>query len=140
MPLRPPTADDSAEVDRYCGVVDVAHAMLHHPDDDHYRLRVFFELMRGAAAAGETAMQLFVDEPPPIGDPRFDALLAAGAEYVAERLKQSTPPWAHKPCRFLETQWWISDLPSGRAYARTGTHSAFKKRGIWLDKHDLSSA
>lgn len=140
MPLRPHTKAELAEVDRYCSVVDVARAMLRNPDDDRYRVRAFFELMRGAADAGETAMHLFVDEPPLVGDPRFDALLAAAAEYVAERLQQSAPPWADKPCRFLETQWWITDLDSCRAYARTGTHPAFKRRGIWLDEYDLSSA
>jgi hypothetical protein len=133
------SADRSAEVDRYCAAADIARAMLHHPSDDRYRMRAFFELVRGAHEVGGAAMLLVVDEPPLIGDPRFDALLAAAAEYVAAHLGYPAPAWADQPRRFLDTHWWVSDLPSVRKYARTGTHRAFKRRGIWLDEHDLST-
>ncbi|ORA31256.1 hypothetical protein BST20_27330 [Mycobacterium branderi] len=113
--------------------------MLRHPGDDRYRMRAFYELIRAAADLGEAAMQLIAVEPPLVGDPRFDALLAAAAEYIAQRLGQLIPAWSQKPCRFLETQWWVSDLPSGRAYASSGTRPAFKRRGIWIDEHDLST-
>jgi hypothetical protein len=38
-------------------------------------MRAFYELIRGAREVGQDAMQLVGDEPPLIGDYRFDALL-----------------------------------------------------------------
>jgi hypothetical protein len=69
--------DYSADVDHYCSAVDVARAMVRHPADDRYRMRAFCELIRGAQELGAEAMQLIADEPPLIGDRRFDALLGA---------------------------------------------------------------
>lgn len=114
-------------------------AMVCHPSDDRYRMRAFYELIRGAQEVGEAAMELVADPPPLIGDSRFDALLGAAAEYIAAGLGQSAPTWAEDACRFLVTEWWVSDLPCGRSYARAGTPAAFKRRGIWLDEYDLSS-
>jgi hypothetical protein len=118
---------------------DVARAVVGYPADDCYRLRAYHELIRGAQEVGEAAMQLVADEPPLIGDSRFDALLGAAAEYIAAGRGKPAPTWAENPCRFLDTEWWVSDLPSGRSYARTGTPRAFKRRGIWLDEYDLST-
>ena len=140
VPHLPHTGGDcSAEVDRYCSAVDIARAMVCRPADDRYRIRAFYELIRGAQEVGEDAMRLVADEPPLVGDSRFDALLGAAAEYIAAGLGRPTPTWSENPCRFLGTEWWVSDLPSGRSYARTGTHRAFKRRGIWLDEYDLST-
>jgi hypothetical protein len=102
-------------------------------------MRAFYELIRGAEEVGQDAMRLVADEPPLTRDPRFDALLGAAAEYVGASGGQPAPTWAQDPSRFLVTDWWVSDLPSGRSYARTGTPRAFKRRGIWLDEYDLSA-
>ena len=128
------------DVGRYCSAADVARAMMCHPGDDRYRMRAFYELMRGAQEVGKAAMQLVANEPPLTRDSRFDALLGAAAEYIAAGLGQPPPRWAENPCRFLGTEWWVSDQRSGRSYARTGTPPAFTRRGIWLDEYDLSTA
>jgi hypothetical protein len=132
--------DNSSELDRYCSAVDIAQAIVRRRADDRYRMRAFYELIRGAQEMGGEAIQLIADEPPPTGDRRFDALLGAAAEYIAARIGEPAPTWADDPCRFLDTEWWVSDLPSARSYARTGTPPAFKRRGIWLDEYDLSTA
>lgn len=49
--------------------------MVRHRADDRYRMRASCELIGGAQELGAEAMQLIVDEPPLIGDRRFDALL-----------------------------------------------------------------
>lgn len=132
--------DPSVEIDNYCSAVEIACAMLRHPSDDGYRLRTVWELIRGAGEVGEVAVDLIADEPPLVGDRKFDALLAAAVEYIAAQAEVPAPPWTGKPCRFLDEEWWVSDLPSGRRYARLATPAAFRRRGIWLDEHDLSSA
>lgn len=105
--------------------------------DEGTRLRVFFEFIRGAEAAGPAALRLIQAEPALTGDPRYDTLVAAAAEHIASRLGQPGPLWTITADRFLSTAWWISDLPSTRAFAFVGTPAAFRRHGIYVDRHDL---
>ncbi|WP_255802293.1 hypothetical protein [Mycobacteroides abscessus] len=102
------------------------------------RLRVFFEFLRGADAAGPAALLLVAQEPRPIGDARFDALLAAAAEHLAARYGLPGPLWTALPERFLDRAWWVSDLPSANLLAIKWTPASFVRRGIYLDGHDLT--
>ena len=106
--------------------------------DDATRLRVFFEFSRGADEAGAAALPLITAEPPLIGDPRFDALLAAAAEHIATRHGLPGPLWTLTVERFLYRAWWISTLPSARVQALLWTPASFRRRGIYLDRHDLT--
>lgn len=106
--------------------------------DDATRLRVFFEFVRGADEAGEAALQLLIREPPLIGDHRFDALLAAAAEHLATRHGLPGPLWTITVERFLYRAWWVSSLPSARVQALLWTPASFRRRGIYLDRHDLT--
>lgn len=108
-------------------------------EDEQVRLRIFFEFMRGADETGTSALDLIVDEPALIGDQRFDALLAAAAEYISARWGRPGPLWSVSIERFLDTAWWVSDLPSARAFAAVWTPATFRRRGIYLDRHDLAS-
>jgi hypothetical protein len=105
---------------------------------DPSRLRVFFEFSRGADEAGVAALRLTTAEPPTTGDPRYDALLAAIAEYIAARYGLPGPSWTITVDRFLEIPWWISHLPSARLNAVLWTPASFRRRGIYLDRHDLT--
>lgn len=40
--------------------------------------------------------------------------------------------------RFLNHAWWIANLPSSRTGASIWTPAAFRRRGIYLDRHDLT--
>lgn len=102
------------------------------------RLRVFFEFLRGADAAGPSALLLVAQEPRPTGDARFDALLAAAAEHLAARYALPGPLWTALPERFLDRAWWISDLSSAKLLAIKWTPASFVRRGIYLDAHDLT--
>jgi hypothetical protein len=106
-------------------------------DDDETRMRYFFEFMRGADAAAAAALRLIEDEPALTGNARFDALLAAAAEHVAARHAQPGPLWSVTGDRFLPGGWWLSELPSVRAFALAGAPTSFRRRGIYLDRHDL---
>jgi hypothetical protein len=107
--------------------------------DDHTRLRIFFEFIRDAGEAGHAALPLIAIEPPWTTDQRFDALLAAAAEHIAAQWNHPGPLWTVAGDRFLEYGWWVSDLPSARAFAWVWTPAAFRRRGIYLDRHDLAS-
>lgn len=102
------------------------------------RLRVFFEFLRGADAAGPAAVLLVSQEPRATGDRRFDALLAAVAERLCARHGVPGPLWTAMPERFLPRAWWVSDLPSAKLLAIKGTPASFMRRGIYLDVYDLT--
>ncbi len=105
--------------------------------DDGTLLRFFFEFMRGAEAAGPAALRLIEAEPALTGKASFDALLAGAAEYVANRFGEPGPLWTVTIDRFIPYAWWVSDLPSVRAFALVGTPVSFRRRGIYLDRYDL---
>lgn len=107
--------------------------------DQETLLRYFFEFMRGADAAGVAAMRLIEDEPVFTGNARFDALLAAAAEHIAGRYGQPGPLWTVTVERFLSASWWVSELSSVRAFALVGTPAAFRRRAIYLDRHELET-
>jgi Nucleotidyltransferase of unknown function (DUF6036) len=119
--------------------VAAASAAIVGIEDEQARLRVFFEFIRGADEAGRSALALVVEEPALTGDPRFDALLGAAAEYISARWGCAGPLWSVSVDRFLDTAWWVSDLPSARAFAVVWTPAPFQRRGIYLDRHDLTS-
>lgn len=107
--------------------------------DEQTRLRIFFEFSRGADESGPAALSLTSSEPRPTGDSRYDALLAAIAEHLASRYGSPGPLWSCTLDRFLvEGPWWISPLPSGRVHAMLWTPASFRRRGIYLDRHDLT--
>lgn len=105
---------------------------------DTSRTRLFFEFTRGADEAGPAALPLITAEPALVGDIRFDALLAAAAEHLAARYGLPGPLWTMTVERFLDRAWWISTLPSARVQALLWTPASFRRRGIYLDRHDLS--
>ncbi|VBA62427.1 hypothetical protein [Mycobacterium attenuatum] len=115
-----------------------AAAAIARGGDDATRLRVFFEFARGADEAGAAALPLITAEPLLIGEPRFDALLAAIAEHLAARHGLPGPLWTITVERFLHRAWWISPLPSARVQALLWTPASFRRRGIYLDRHDLA--
>ncbi|SKK33476.1 nucleotidyltransferase [Mycobacteroides abscessus] len=118
--------------------IDDAAAAIAAAAGEADRLRVFFEFLRGADAAGPAALLLVAQEPCSTGDARFDALLAAAAEHLAARYGLPGPLWTALPERFLDRAWWISDLPSASLLAIKWTPASFVRRGIYLDAHDLT--
>jgi hypothetical protein len=118
-------------------IADVAAGM--RETTERVRLRMFFEFIRGADEVGRAAANLIDDEPGWVGDRRFDVLLAAAAEHISSQWCPSAPLWTVAYDRFLDFGWWVSDLPSARALAMVWTPAAFRRRGIYLDRHDLTS-
>ena len=95
--------------------------------------KVIADFLDGFYAHPQLRAELIRDEPPPTGDRRFDAYLAALAEHLAYHFGLPVPAWVHDPGRTLE-QWWF---PAGRAFhavALVRSPAAFRRRGIFIDE------
>jgi hypothetical protein len=75
---------------------------------------------------------LLEDVPPPTGDARWDAFLAALAEHLAYHGNLPIPRWVDRKGRFLKRWWFLSDLPSVMASALAESPAAFRSRGIFV--------
>lgn len=85
------------------------------------------------------------DEPDSVGDRRWDALLAAVAEYVTGHAGLPVPGWASAPGRFLTRFWFVIEDIVGRpapalaVAAFTDAPPEFANRGVFLDRSSLVS-
>ena len=80
------------------------------------------------------------DEPAPVGDPRFDALLAAITEFSCARHLERVPAWAGESSRFLERWWFVSGLQSMHADAIAHSPISFARRGVFITEDALTYA
>ena len=86
----------------------------------------------------EVQLSLLRDEPVPVGDDRWDALLAALAEHLSAQHDVAPPDWAEG--RVLRRPWFPADLEIQRADALVWAPAAFRKHGVYLSAHDLEAA
>lgn len=78
--------------------------------------------------------------PGPVGDVRFDALLAAVVEHGCARRGLSAPLWVNEEGRFLETWWFVSGVPTLHADALVHSPISFARRGVFITSGALSYA
>jgi hypothetical protein len=107
--------------------------------DEKTRWKIFWEFLeeyRWESPGTQTA--LLLDEPSPVGDERWDALLAALAEHLAAKLDLAPPGWAE--LRVLERPWFPAELRVQRADALVHAPAAFRKHGVYLSAADLEAA
>jgi hypothetical protein len=119
-------------------VADLA-AQLMLTGDDKTRWKLFWEFLEEyrwePAAIQPTLLQ---DEPPSVGDSRWDALLAAAAEHLAAKHDLAPPAWAD--LRVLQHPWFPAELRVQRADALVRAPAAFRKHGVYLSSADLEAA
>jgi hypothetical protein len=96
----------------------------------------FLEEYRWEPPAGQPS--LLQEEPASIGDDRWDALLAALAEYLAAQHDLAPPEWAE--LRVLRRPWFPAELKVQRAEALVWAPAAFRKHGVYLSAADLEAA
>ncbi len=77
-------------------------------------------------------------EPEPVGDERWDALLAALAEHLAAKHDLAPPSWT--ALRVLRRPWFPAELASQRTDALVWAPAAFRKHGVYLSSKDLEAA
>jgi hypothetical protein len=81
---------------------------------------------------------LLEEEPSPVGDERWDTLLAALAEHLAAQHDLAPPERAE--LRVLRQPWFPAELKVQRAEALVWTPAAFRKHGVYLSAADLEAA
>ncbi|WP_250285788.1 MULTISPECIES: helix-turn-helix domain-containing protein [unclassified Frankia] len=77
--------------------------------------------------------------PPATGDQRWDAFLAALAEWLAVQEDLPVPAWAHHDSRYLRHGWWVTSMPSMRAWEYAGSPVSFQNHGVYLHRDSLTN-
>ena len=90
----------------------------------------FADDFRGSSRPGRIA--LIAEEPPSTGDARFDAALAATAEFFASEAVISVPSWVEGPTRFVEPWWFVASDPAFDAYTFANTPATFARHGVFM--------
>lgn len=96
------------------------------------RLLDFVDDFRGSSRSGRS--WLVAEEPPPCGDARFDAAMAALAEFLCDEAGLPWPPWTEGPRRFVEPWWFVSGLPGFEAMALRDSPVEFKRHGVFVNE------
>lgn len=113
--------------------------LLSRAADDRTRWKLVWEFLeeyRWEPADAQPA--LLRDEPPLVGDERWDALIAALAEHLAAKHDLAPPTWAE--LRVLRRPWFPAELKVQRADALVRAPAAFRKHGVYLSAADLEAA
>jgi transcriptional regulator with XRE-family HTH domain len=98
----------------------------------------FADDFMGSSRPGQIA--LLSDEPPPTGDPRFDAALAGAAEFFASEAAITAPGWVDGPERFVEPWWFVASRPAFHAYTLANTPVSFARHGIFIAREVFDRA
>lgn len=123
---------------------DVTVAVVQHDADEALRHIVQFldDLREVAPGMRHQAVR---EEPEPVGDRRWDALLGGIAEYASQLFDFRVPGWAAAPSRFLQRFWFVVEdilggpAPGLAALAFVATPPALANRGVFLDRASLVS-
>lgn len=81
--------------------------------------------------------ELIRESPGPTGSRKADALLGGIAEHLTAINGLPCPVWVRDPERFLDSFWFVSDVPGFRATALAQAPMALKRRGIFWPARSL---
>lgn len=130
------------EVDYAVGLVGLAQSLRADltSGDDRQAVRKAAELVhRFQAADVDQQRRMIVAEPPRIGDARWDAFVAALAEWLAVRSGLEVPAWVHNDNRYLRHGWWVTPMESMRAWEYAGSPVSFQSHGVYLHRESLAN-
>ena len=83
--------------------------------------------------------ELTGDPPSLIGEPRWDAFLAAAVEEECARRNVLTPRWVDDPARFVKPFWHLSENPSLHQWEFVTAPAAFVRHGVLVAAEELTS-
>ena len=107
--------------------------------DERVRWKLVWEFLEEYRwEPAEARLSLVEAEPQPVGDERWDVLLAALAEHLCAQDDLAPPDWAEP--RVLRRAWFPAELAIQRADALVRAPAAFRKHGVYLSAHDLRAA
>lgn len=119
-------------------LAELANRLIRTPDVK-VRWKLVWEFLEEYRWEPDTIqLSLLKDEPTPVGDDRWDALLAALAEHLTAQHDVAPPDWAEG--RVLRRPWFPAELEIQRADALVWAPAAFRKHGVYLSAHDLEAA
>lgn len=96
------------------------------------RLLDFVDDFRGSPTAGKR--WLVEEAPPSCGDRRFDAAIAALAEFLCTEAGLACPVWTDEPERFAEPWWFVSGLRGYEALALRDSPISFARHGVFVNE------
>jgi hypothetical protein len=105
-------------------------------EDFHFAIREFlgeFPLR----ADDEARSSAISERPADTGDGRHDAFLGALAEHISAVYGIPRPAWSVEPGRFLDTWWFVSEVPGFRAISISQFPAAFVKHGVFIPERSL---
>ena len=109
--------------------------------DEAAALRLAFRCVEHFDRAPVDVRQDIVEpEPTSTGDARFDALLAAMAEYLCAPEGRPAPRWVEGASRFLDQWWFVSGMQSLHADAIAHSPISFARRGVFITSGALTYA
>jgi hypothetical protein len=91
----------------------------------------------GLRDGDRSRLESIARRPEPTGERRLDAYLGALAEHLAGLHGLERPDWSIEPDRFLESFWFVSEVPGFRAVAIAQTPAAFRRRGVFVPERSL---
>lgn len=107
---------------------------------DHQALRIMLDGVNSLASLRSPRdIRAFLTRPRSLGDPAWDALLAASVAYRA-RLAGLEPPRWTRSVKPLDSFWWPAGEWASRARTMTRTPVDFKRLGIWFDARNFTTA
>ena len=83
--------------------------------------------------------ELIGDPPILVGDPRWDAFLAATVEDECARRSEPTPRWVNEAARFVKPFWHLSENPSLHQWEFATAPAAFVRHGVLVAEEELAS-
>ena len=90
-----------------------------------------------ATEHGPIRVVLTVTPPPPVGDPRYDAFIAAVVEHYLSAEGLPIPEWTSAPHRRLEQPWIVDRFSPDNI--RAITPEAFRRHNVLIDPVELAS-
>jgi hypothetical protein len=88
-------------------------------------------------ADDEARLEAISERPEPTGERRHDAYLGALAEHISALYQLERPAWSNEPERFLETWWFVSEVPGFRAISIAQAPASFVKHGVLVPERSL---
>ncbi|MGH8979441.1 MAG: hypothetical protein ACRDWE_00265 [Acidimicrobiales bacterium] len=90
--------------------------------------------------ADQRGFRLLVTErPAPLGDPRWDAFVAAVIEDEGQRKGVTPPRWVAEPARFVRPEWCVAPYPEFFEHERSTSPTAYLRHGVIAGEESLAS-
>ena len=120
-------------------LADYARAVESGWTKDELMRAILHELSRRLRRLPPAERARMLAERPPVTATRWDALIAATAEHIAELHGLSPPAWTDEPARFVDLPWVLPEpqFDEMRHDAIWFAPAAFIRHGVLPDPRDL---